>query len=82
MTTSSNLKRHCEVVEASVGHTRAADDDGAYDLFDVEGAPDDVGLAVAESLQELDLLRGGNWSYIENGADIYLNVIIRVRRTP
>lgn len=71
--------RICQIVDGSVELENGAGD-GAYDLFNVVGTPDDIGKAIAESLKECDLFSGGTHSEIEAGQDLYLNVRIKLRR--
>ncbi len=68
--------RMCQIVGGSVELENGAGD-GAYDLLNVVGSPDDIGKAIAESLKECDLFVGGTRSEIKAGRDLYLNVRIK-----
>lgn len=72
------FKRHCTVYGAAVGKDDSTDDDSAYDLLDVSGTPEEIGAAVAASLRDTDLTRGGKWGYLENGKPIYLRICVRI----
>jgi hypothetical protein len=73
------MKRICTIINGSVGGDRDAADDGAYDLLDATGTPEEIGKAIADSLRECDLLRGGRTSFLEDMKQpVYLNITIRV----
>lgn len=76
------VPRTCKIIDGQVGKTPAADDDGAYDLLDVEGTPEEVGKAIADSLAEADLFGGGQGTYLERGQPIYINITIRLEPIP
>jgi hypothetical protein len=69
-------QRLCHIVSASVEEENGAGD-GAYDLFDRVGTPDEIGKAIAESLKEADLFSGRRPSAIDAGHDLYLTVSIK-----
>jgi hypothetical protein len=72
-------QRLCHIVSASVEEENGAGD-GAYDLFDRVGTPDEIGNAIAESLKEADLFSGRRPSAIDAGQDLYLTVRIKFCR--
>jgi len=69
-------QRVCHIVAASVEEESGAGD-GAYDLFDQTGTPDEIGKAIADSLKEADLYSGRRPSAIDAGHDLYLTVRIK-----
>lgn len=69
-------QRLCRIVSGSVEEENGAGD-GAYDLFDVVGTPDEIGKAIADSLKEADLYSGRRSSAIDAGHDLYLTVRIK-----
>jgi hypothetical protein len=71
-------QRFVQVITAGVGHNESAGDDGAYDLLDVKGEPAEIGLAIAESLEQCDLWQGRAGSYIERGQPVYITVTLRI----
>ena len=82
-------ERSCKVVYGAVGaHLRykpdnsleSWGDDGAYDLHDVQGSPAVIGKAIGEHLEATDLYHGSSFM-VEDGATIYLTVVIAVARS-
>lgn len=69
-------QRLCHIVSASVEEENGAGD-GAYDLLDVAGTPDEIGKAIADSLKEADLFSGRRPSAIDAGLELYLTVRIQ-----
>lgn len=76
--------RVCHIESGSVltGESPQSGGDGAYDLHGVAGTPGEVGRAIGESLASLDMSRGRDWSYLENGHPLYLHLVVRVEKTP
>lgn len=72
-------QRPCHIVSASIEEENGAGD-GAYDLLDVAGTPDEIGKAIADSLKETDLYSGRRPSAIDAGLDLYLTVKIKFRK--
>jgi hypothetical protein len=71
-------ERYCKIVDGSVGTGPSADDDGAYDLFNRAGTPDEIGKAIADSLKTTDLLGGRGWHIEENGGCAFVRLTIRI----
>jgi hypothetical protein len=72
------MRRMCHVEYASIGTEESPDADGAYDLHDIEGTPEEIGKAIADSLKDADVYRGGSYSLIESGHELVLNLRIRL----
>lgn len=70
--------RVCTIVSGGVGCDQDAGDDGAYDLLDVSGTPEEIGKAIAESLAGFDVCAGREATFGDKGQDVYLTVTIRV----
>lgn len=70
--------RICQIVSGSVEDETGAGD-GAYDLHDVVGTPEEIGKAVADSLKEGDLFRGQK-SSIDDSRAIFLNLRIKFQK--
>jgi hypothetical protein len=73
----NDLLRVVSVVTAEVGATEAADGDGAYDLLDLRGTPEEVGRAIGESLRETCLLQGSHRWLPEQGP-MFMRVVLRI----
>jgi hypothetical protein len=73
----NDLPRVISVVTAEVGTTDAADGDGAYDLLDLRGTPEEVGRAIGENLRETRLLQGSHRWLPEQGP-MFMRVVLRV----
>ena len=71
-------ERYCRIIDGSVGSDTNAADDGAYDLFQVAGTPEELGAMIADSLNASELYGGECGSYVENGIPIYLKLTIRI----
>ncbi len=70
-------RRLCAIVYAAVSTSEEDNDgDGAYDLHDMVGTPNDVGHAIADCLANSDMMQGRHM-LIESGADLYLHVKIK-----
>jgi hypothetical protein len=73
----TTVERICHIVSGSVEEESGAGD-GAYDLFNKVGTPDEIGKVIAESLKECDLYSGRCPSAIDAGHELYLTVRIKV----
>jgi len=75
------MDRFCTIIHGGVGRDENAADDGAYDLLDVSGTPEEVGRAIAESLKATDLWNAQGGGAIEDrGRPVFLNLTIRIER--
>jgi hypothetical protein len=76
------MTRHCVIDSASIELENGAGD-GAYDLLDVSGTPDEIGKAIADSLRDSDMSRGPEWFFLKDGdGELYLNVRIKFSEHP
>jgi hypothetical protein len=73
-------ERHCKIITGSVGDDESADGDGAYDLLDVEGTPEEVGKAIADSLREGFMIRGTRGPCFPDDAPMFIRLTVRVCR--
>jgi hypothetical protein len=75
--------RVCHIVNADFSSKEDGPlDDGAYDLFDKVGTPDQIGKAIAAALRDGDLFQGSHCrSLIDAGHDLYLTVKIKFAET-
>lgn len=70
--------RFCKIVDADISDETGAGD-GAYDLLDVSGTPDEVAKEIAGSLKECDILRGGKVALLaDEGQALTLTICIRI----
>jgi hypothetical protein len=76
-------ERICHIVDATI-ELEDGGGDGAYDLFDRVGSPDDIGKLIAASLKEADLLSGRRLlgAVEDRGQDAYLVLKIKFSKTP
>lgn len=70
------MNRVCRIVCGGVGDDRAADGDGAYDLHDVTGTPEEIGRAIADSLRETFMMRGHHTEFPSPGMPLYMTLTI------
>ncbi len=70
--------RQCKITNGWVGDSETCAADGAYDLLDVSGTPEEIGKAIADSLRESDIMQGRDLLLADRGADIFLTVTIRI----
>lgn len=69
--------RLCLIESGSIELENGAGD-GAYDLFDITGTPDEIGKAIGESLKTSDLFGGRNMpSQIDAGDNLFMNLRIK-----
>lgn len=68
--------RQCHIVSAFLEKENASGD-GAYDLFDLVGTPEEIGKAIADSIKAADLFSGRCPSAIDAGHDLFLTVKIK-----
>src|SRR5687767_4954845 len=69
-------QRICQIVDGSLLDAEGRGD-GAYDLLDVAGTPEEIGKAIADSLREADLGNGSNGDVLEGqGRDLFLELRI------
>ncbi len=69
-------KRYCVVDQASIT-MKDGGGDGAYDLHDVAGSPEEIGKAIGESLAASDICSGRQDSFLADGAELYLRVTVK-----
>jgi len=72
-----NASRYCRVVGASIVDQQGRGD-GAYDLHDVKGTPEEVGAKIAASLKESSLSSAAEGDAIENGETLTLTLTIDI----
>jgi hypothetical protein len=71
--------RLCEIVDGGIT-VEDGTGDGAYNLVDVTGTPDDIGKAVAEYLKTADLWCGSkNGDYLASAAGMALYLDVRIK---
>lgn len=71
------MQRECEVVDAWVGTTEAADGDGAYDIAFKVGTPEEIGAAIGNCLRTMEVMLGRAW-YPDNGRPIWVQVKVKI----
>lgn len=71
------IDRECKIISGSL-EVESGAGDGAYDLLDVEGTPEEVGQAIGESLALCDIMTGGCDSILAGGTDLFLNLRIKI----
>jgi hypothetical protein len=69
------MPRLCGIVYGAVEMADGGGD-GAYDLHDIVGTPEEIGAAITKSLQETSLMRGQT-DVLEEGGELYLVVKIK-----
>ena len=73
-------RRFCKIIDASV-ELADGGGDGAYDLHDVTGGPEEIGAAIAASLKETEMMHGKTWSP-NDGQPLYLILKIKFAEEP
>lgn len=71
--------RYCKIITAEITELNSSAGDGAYDLHDVSGTPQEVGNKIGDCLAEIDLMRGGRKYLLEDcQEDLVLNLSVRI----
>lgn len=71
------MARFCSIENASI-ELPDGGGDGAYDLLDVAGTPEEVGAKIAESLKE-SFLMSGDKCYPDDG-EIFITLRIKITK--
>jgi hypothetical protein len=71
------VMRLCHIEHAMLEEAPGGAGDGAYDLFDQTGSPEDIGKAIADCLKTSDLWSGRGASTLDYGRDLFLTVRIK-----